>query len=385
VVPFTLLWLALAPGSCTVGERSTCPREQFCAATFAAGTAVCPTSGVCEALPAAADLLLSLPVPAGGRVYCIHGVLEAGTDTHSTCSEDRRFALDLASSAFEAPHLVLASADGLAYAWGDCPSTDLNHAPPDATCNVGLGNVVRIQHSGGLFTQYAHLSAILVSRGQAVKRGQPVGVEGNSGAAGPKHLHWSLHRGDGSRLEPAPSLPMRRVRLRGGQVMDTLAFRCDQYTREEVPSPATAYVSDNRVVRAPPRIGLLPAPRLALEYAVGKIFDPSTRAAGMAGLRASGEPLARYWLAVALELDGNSDAARSLFTALVKTPAGPEWVRRWSLLRLADIAARQNRPAEARQALERARRNAPIHDIDFLRFVEWVRREVEWLERGSAR
>lgn len=41
----------------------------------------------------------------------------------------------------------------------------------------------------------SHLSAILVDAGKRVKRGDPIGIEGNSGLAGAKHIHWSVHRG----------------------------------------------------------------------------------------------------------------------------------------------------------------------------------------------
>ena len=381
-----LLWLALEGATCLVGDRLACPRRQFCAAVFDGATAQCPTLGTCTPLPDAPALTLSLPVPAGDRVFCIHGILASGNDTHSTCSEDRRFALDLASTAYEAPHLVLASADGTAYPWGDCPTTDLNHAPPDGACNLGLGNVVRVQHAGGLFTQYAHLSAIMVLAGQSVKRGQPLGIEGNTGAAGPKHLHFSLHRGDAAQLLPAPSLPIRRLRLQGGRFVDQLALRCGQYDADGTPAASTAYLSDNRRIRSASLIGLMPAPRLALEYAVGKIFDPATRALAIRVLRESPtEPLARYWLAVALELDGNRDGARVLFRALAADQVGPSWIRRWSWLRLADIAANQNNVAEARAALTQATTGAAPSDVDFLRFADWVRREVESLERTALR
>jgi hypothetical protein len=87
---------------------------------------------------------------------------------------------------------------------------------------------------------------------------------------------------------------------------------------------------------------------------------------------------------VALELDGNRGAARVLFTALAQSPLGPDWVRRWSWLRIADIAVAESRPAEARRSLLRALAGAPATDVDFLRFADYVRRAVEWLERHPS-
>lgn len=373
------LFATVTDGLCSVGDREACGPGRFCAATFDLATEACPAEGVCQPLPASPTLPLALPVPAGATVTCVHGVLRDRGDTHSTCSEDRRFAVDVASLAFDPPNLVLASADGVAHAWGDCASTDLNHAPPDRTCNRGLGNVVQIQHEGGVFTQYAHLSAIFVSPREPVRRGQPIGVEGNSGAAGAKHIHFSLHRGDASRLDPAPSLPIRRLRARG-KVIDTLALGCGRGGYG--PRDAEVLTSDNRRLRSEPRIGFRPPARLAIESAVGKIFEPSTRPGAINVLRATrGEVLADYWLAVALELDGRTEEARGLFLAQTKTTMGPAWVRRWSWLRLADMDVAAGRPADARRALASAHSVAAPPDTDFLRFADWVRREIERLDR----
>jgi len=382
----TLLLVLAAGASCTVGDRSACGARQFCAASLDARTRTCPERGSCAPLPPAADLVLSLPVPAGARVFCSKGSLTEPGDTHSTCSETRRFALDLASSAFEPPLLVLASADGVAHGWGGCPTTDLNHQPPDSTCNLGLGNVVRVQHRPDLFTQYAHLSAILVGEGQLVRRGDPIGIEGNTGTAGPKHLHFSLHQGDAAGLQlPAPSLPMR-LRLRGARVVDSLALRCRQAAPDGGPAPETAYVSENRPGRAPARIGFAPLPRLALEYAVGQIFAAATRAEGITRLRAApDEPLARYWLAVALDLDGNRGGARVIFSALAGGQTGPDWLRRWSRLRLAEIDAFAGRTAQAGALLEQATRAGPADDVDFHRYADYVRRLVALQAREVGR
>jgi hypothetical protein len=375
--------MAFAAEDCMVGGAGACPAGQYCGADFNMADATCPVAGRCRPLPTqGGDMTLALPVPSGARVFCTQGVLQPNGSTHASCSDDRRFAIDLASSAFEPPLLVLASADGVAYGWGDCRSTDLNHDPPDASCNLGLGNVVRVQHASGLYTQYAHLSAILIEPGQHVKRGDPIGVEGNSGAAGSKHIHFSLHAGDASRLAPTQSLPMRRLRVKGGHLVDSLDMRCNEATADGGPAPSIAYVSDNVAGHRPPRIGFEPPQRYLLESAAGKIFEPATRARAVAELRRHPEePLAVYWLAVALELDGDREGARSLFGSLAGSLVGPEWVRRWSWLRIADLDVTASKPADARRALTRALEGAPSYDIDFLRFADYVRRALDWLER----
>lgn len=58
----------------------------------------------------------------------------------------------------------------------------------------GYGLCVRINHGFGYLTLYAHMSKILVTPGQKVRRGQVIGLLGNSGLSTGPHCHYEVHR-----------------------------------------------------------------------------------------------------------------------------------------------------------------------------------------------
>lgn len=59
--------------------------------------------------------------------------------------------------------------------------------------NLGIyGDAVIIDHGLGIFSLYGHLSAITVTKGQEVQRGDTVGRTGETGLAGGDHLHFSI-------------------------------------------------------------------------------------------------------------------------------------------------------------------------------------------------
>ncbi len=56
----------------------------------------------------------------------------------------------------------------------------------------GYGNMVVINHGNGIKTLYAHLSKILVRKGQRVRRGQIIGLVGSSGKSIAPHVHYEV-------------------------------------------------------------------------------------------------------------------------------------------------------------------------------------------------
>jgi murein DD-endopeptidase MepM/ murein hydrolase activator NlpD len=57
------------------------------------------------------------------------------------------------------------------------------------------GNVVYIDHGGGVVTGYFHMSKPLVAVGDTVRRGQEIGLVGKTGRVTGPHLHWSARYG----------------------------------------------------------------------------------------------------------------------------------------------------------------------------------------------
>ncbi|MBH09279.1 MAG: hypothetical protein CMG74_02815 [Candidatus Marinimicrobia bacterium] len=57
----------------------------------------------------------------------------------------------------------------------------------------GFGNHIKLNHKHGYSTIFAHLSKIYVKHGQKVKRGDVIGLTGNTGRSTAPHLHYEIH------------------------------------------------------------------------------------------------------------------------------------------------------------------------------------------------
>ncbi len=64
------------------------------------------------------------------------------------------------------------------------------------------GKWVLIKHDNGLSSLYAHLSAINVSEGQVVSKGDSIGFTGNTGYSTGPHLHLGLYATQGVKIVP---------------------------------------------------------------------------------------------------------------------------------------------------------------------------------------
>ncbi|MFH1366981.1 MAG: peptidoglycan DD-metalloendopeptidase family protein [Patescibacteria group bacterium] len=98
------------------------------------------------------------------------------------------------------------------YRWGhQAIDIDGNYSSPiyaaeDGTAEkvgqgTGYGNVIIISHGGGKKTVYAHLSKFFIKQGQAVSKGQTIGMMGCTGWCTGTHLHFEVVI-SGSKVNP---------------------------------------------------------------------------------------------------------------------------------------------------------------------------------------
>jgi peptidoglycan hydrolase CwlO-like protein len=103
------------------------------------------------------------------------------TSSYGRRGGDFHYGYDIAKSGNNVP--IWAAADGRVY---------VSHY------SSSYGNVVYILHNinGQTYTTvYAHMRRSLVSSGTTVKKGQQIGVMGNTGASRGQHLHFELYKG----------------------------------------------------------------------------------------------------------------------------------------------------------------------------------------------
>ena len=60
----------------------------------------------------------------------------------------------------------------------------------------GNGRYVLVDHGNGFITKYAHMKKSLVKKGDAVERGQVIGLVGSTGRSTGPHVHYEIHYDD---------------------------------------------------------------------------------------------------------------------------------------------------------------------------------------------
>jgi murein DD-endopeptidase MepM/ murein hydrolase activator NlpD len=70
-----------------------------------------------------------------------------------------------------------------------------------------LGNLLLIEHSAGYITAYGNNEALMVKKGDEVKKGQTIARAGASGGAASPRLHFEVRRGGAKTIDPVSVLP----------------------------------------------------------------------------------------------------------------------------------------------------------------------------------
>lgn len=74
-----------------------------------------------------------------------------------------------------------------------------------STGNASYGNCIKLEHTNGYSTLYAHLDSVAVKLGDTVKKGQVIGRMGNTGNSYGAHLHWEVRKNN-KHVDPTPYL-----------------------------------------------------------------------------------------------------------------------------------------------------------------------------------
>lgn len=171
-----------------------------------------PVSGVAGVQPLTGKVLAvrrvgvaagdSPAAPAGGT---------CGTATTGDVDSSGPFVLPIAPGSYD----LTAEFGTAGPLWSSGVHTGLDFAAPTGTPVVAVGpgtvtvehpgwagNLVRVDHGGGVETLYAHLSAVDVVDGQTVRPGDQVGRVGDRGNSSGPHLHLEV-RLDGTAYSPA--------------------------------------------------------------------------------------------------------------------------------------------------------------------------------------
>lgn len=77
------------------------------------------------------------------------------------------------------------------------------------------GNFVCV-HTGFHYVYTCHLEKRLVSKGQVVKAGDPIGIEGNTGYSFGQHCHFEVRDSTGTAVDPFPLLGLPQSLNRSG-------------------------------------------------------------------------------------------------------------------------------------------------------------------------
>ncbi|WP_069169843.1 M23 family metallopeptidase [Streptomyces griseus] len=191
------------------GMKLTLGAEAPAPATKAAPTKAAPTKA--EPAPKAA-------APAGKTA-----AVPAAADSTAAASNSSGYTTPVAGANVTTQYRASGSSWASGYHTGSdfqaASGTSVRSIGPGTVVSAGwsgsYGNEVVIQHSDGMYSQYAHLSSLDVSAGQTVTGGQQIGLSGSTGNSTGPHLHFEVRTGPsyGSDVDPIAYLRSHGVSI----------------------------------------------------------------------------------------------------------------------------------------------------------------------------
>ena len=126
-------------------------------------------------------------------------IQQAWGGRYSHADAENRHAVDFAA---DDGTPVLAARDGIVMQ----AEGGFAESSPDEPDAIARANFVRVLHDDGTMALYAHLrpAGVHVRMGQRVRRGQAIGLSGNTGRSTAPHLHFVVQANRGMRLESVP-------------------------------------------------------------------------------------------------------------------------------------------------------------------------------------
>ncbi|WP_082363843.1 M23 family metallopeptidase [Bacillus gobiensis] len=97
------------------------------------------------------------------------------------------------------------------------------------------GHVIFLAHEDGYETVYAHLSKRMYREGEKVKRGEVIGIIGNTGISTGTHLHFEVHRGNWTPDKRFAVDPLHMIKK-------------DQFQEQTVPVQAKTSVNNKKLM-----------------------------------------------------------------------------------------------------------------------------------------
>ena len=127
-------------------------------------------------------------------------VLKTGTNQITQKFSNTHKAVDLVKYKSETD-FIIAHSDGVVV------EVVKNYNKTDKS-GTSYGNYVKIKHSNGYYTLYAHLKykSVTVSVNTKVKKGEVIGYMGNTGHSNGAHLHFEVRDKKNSKINPTPYL-----------------------------------------------------------------------------------------------------------------------------------------------------------------------------------